>query len=271
MLPRMLCETTSRGQWGGWESSYGVCSSAGCCPAACRPLRWPPGGGWGRCGRADAEPRAPRRCCCCRRSPKRWPSRRSCCCRCCSSARSPPPQRATLPAATHTFTLDWLARRIKASKTVAEAGIWSSGRLLELLTSLDVIQLRLGGGVVLRGWGGFGADPRLDGGSEHWAGLVGANWLLLDPGLDLAAALSPKTEKTCHPESPESLIRTLHLSLPGFLNLDAAAQLLQHKFPSIMVDDEHAVLLVRTLVSFENCHGRRRTLEGKQREWARPT
>lgn len=150
--------------------------------------------------------------------------------------------------------------------------IWSSGWFLELLTSLDVIQLRLGGGVILWRWGGFGADPRLDGGSEQRAGLVGANRLLLDPGLDLAAALSPKTQKTCHPESSESIIGRLRVSsLPGFLHLDAAAQFLQHKLPSVVVDDEHAVLLVRTLVSFENCHGRRGALEGKQCEWARPT
>lgn len=82
--------------------------------------------------------------------------------------------------------------------------MWSSGCFLELLTSLDVIELRLGGGIVLWRWRGFYADPRLDGGSEQWAGLVGANWLLLDPGLDLAAALSPKTQKMIHPESSES-------------------------------------------------------------------
>lgn len=39
--------------------------------------------------------------------------------------------------------------------------------LLELLTSLDVIELRLGGGVILWGWGGFDADPRLNGGPEQ--------------------------------------------------------------------------------------------------------
>lgn len=33
-----------------------------------------------------------------------------------------------------------------------------------------------------------------------------------------------------------------------------------------MVDDEHAVLLVWTLVSFEYCHGRRGALEEKQCE-----
>lgn len=69
---------------------------------------------------------------------------------------------------------------------------------LELLTSLDVIELRLGGGIILWRWGGFQAYPRLDGGSEQGTGLVGANRLLLDPGLDLAAALSPKTPKICH-------------------------------------------------------------------------
>lgn len=52
-------------------------------------------------------------------------------------------------------------------------------------------------------------------------------------------------------------------ALPGFLNLYAAAQFLQHKFACIVVDDEHAVFLVGTLVSFEHCHGRCRALEGK--------
>lgn len=55
----------------------------------------------------------------------------------------------------------------------------------------------------------------------------------------------------------------LNLS-PGFLDLDAAAQLLQHKLSGVMVDDEHTVLLVRPLVSFEYCHGRRGALEGEQ-------
>lgn len=39
--------------------------------------------------------------------------------------------------------------------------------LLELLTSLDVIELRLRGGIILRRWGGFGTNPRLYGGSEQ--------------------------------------------------------------------------------------------------------
>ena len=51
---------------------------------------------------------------------------------------------------------------------------------------------------------------------------------------------------------------------PGFLDLDAAAQLLQHEFPGVVVDDEHAVLLVRTLVPFEHRHGRRGALEEQQ-------
>lgn len=55
----------------------------------------------------------------------------------------------------------------------------------------------------------------------------------------------------------------LNLS-PGFLDLDAAAQLLQHKLSGVVVDDEHTVLLVRPLVSFEYCHGRRGALEGEQ-------
>lgn len=61
------------------------------------------------------------------------------------------------------------------------------------------------------------------------------------------------------------IIQTLHLnSLPGFLNLDAAAQFFQHKLPSIVVDDEHAVFLVGSLVSFEYSHGGCRALERKQ-------
>lgn len=51
---------------------------------------------------------------------------------------------------------------------------------------------------------------------------------------------------------------------PGFLNLDATAQFLQHKFASIVVDDEHAVFLVWTLVSFEYSHGGCRALGRKQ-------
>lgn len=51
---------------------------------------------------------------------------------------------------------------------------------------------------------------------------------------------------------------------PGFLDLDAAAQLLQHEFPRVVVDDEHAVLLVRPLVSFEYRHRRRGALEGQK-------
>lgn len=47
--------------------------------------------------------------------------------------------------------------------------------LLELLTSLDVIELRLGGGIILWRWGAFGTNPGLNGGSEQRAGLVGAN------------------------------------------------------------------------------------------------
>lgn len=90
----------SRGPWGRRVGTYGGCSSAGCCPAACRLLRWRRAGGWGRRGWAGAEAAARPRCCCCRRWPRRWPSRTSCCCRCCSSARSPPPRHAALPAAT---------------------------------------------------------------------------------------------------------------------------------------------------------------------------
>lgn len=47
--------------------------------------------------------------------------------------------------------------------------------ILELLTSLDVIELRLRGGIILWRWGGFGTSPRLNGGSEQRAGLIGAN------------------------------------------------------------------------------------------------
>lgn len=203
ILPITLCVAISKGHRGRRETTYGACSSAGCCLAACRLLRWLLAGGWGTCDWVDAEPRAHHRCCCCLRSPTRWPSPKSCCCRCCSSVRSPPPQHAALPAATDTFNL----YVFKVDLSTTDGGrnsIWSSGCFLELLTSLDVIELRLGGGVILWRWGGFDADPRLDGGSEQWAGLVGANWLLLDPGLDLAAALSPKTQKMCHPESSAS-------------------------------------------------------------------
>lgn len=49
---------------------------------------------------------------------------------------------------------------------------------------------------------------------------------------------------------------------PGFLDLDAAAQLLQNELPGVVVNDEHAVLLVRPLVSFEDRHGRRGALQG---------
>lgn len=51
---------------------------------------------------------------------------------------------------------------------------------------------------------------------------------------------------------------------PCLLDLDAAAQLLQYELPGVVVDDEHTVLLVRPLVSFEYRHGRRGALEGPQ-------
>lgn len=151
-----------------WDT-YGVCSWAGCC------CRWTRGGGWGRSGSKVAGRRARRRCCCCRRRcPSRWRSRRSC--RCCSSARSPPPLLAALDT-TRLFQLtdDSLVK-------------------LNLLTSLYVVQLRLWGRIILRGRrGGFDPSPGLGGRPELWAGLVGANRLLLDPGLDLTAALGPET------------------------------------------------------------------------------
>lgn len=63
-----------------------------------------------------------------------------------------------------------------------------------MLTSLDVIELRLWGGIVLRRrWGGLDPSPGLSGGPELRAGLAGPNRLLLDPGLDLTAALRPET------------------------------------------------------------------------------
>lgn len=52
--------------------------------------------------------------------------------------------------------------------------------------------------------------------------------------------------------------------IPRFLDLDAAAQFLQHKLPGVMVDDEHTVLLIRPLVSFKNRHGRRGALRGER-------
>lgn len=59
-----------------------------------------------------------------------------------------------------------------------------------LLTSLNVVQLRLWRGVVLRwGWGCFDPSSRLGWGSELRAGLAGTNRLLLNPSLDLTAAL----------------------------------------------------------------------------------
>lgn len=48
---------------------------------------------------------------------------------------------------------------------------------------------------------------------------------------------------------------------PGLLHLDAAAQLLQDELARVVVDDEHTVLLVRPLVSFEHRHGRRGALD----------
>lgn len=91
---------------------------------------------------------------------------------------------------------------------VLESGL----ALLELLTSLDVIELRLGGGIILWRRGGFGTNPRLNGGSEQRAGLVGANWLLLDPGLNLTAALGPKTATAkCHPELLKGLNDLWHI------------------------------------------------------------
>lgn len=63
------------------------------------------------------------------------------------------------------------------------------------LTSLDVIELRLWGGVILgRRRGGLDPDPGLCGGPELSGGLAGPDRLLLDPSLDLTAALRPKTQ-----------------------------------------------------------------------------
>lgn len=64
-------------------------------------------------------------------------------------------------------------------------------------TSLDVIELRLWGGIVLR-WrrGRLDAGPGLSGGSELRAGLAGPHRLLLDPSLDLTAALRPGSQNT---------------------------------------------------------------------------
>lgn len=67
-----------------------------------------------------------------------------------------------------------------------------------------------------------------------------------------------KEEPTQKSEEKSPLLHS-----PGFLDLDIAAQFLQHKLPSVVVDDEHTVFLVRTLVSFEYCHGRCRALEGE--------
>lgn len=53
---------------------------------------------------------------------------------------------------------------------------------------------------------------------------------------------------------------------PCLLDLDAAAQLLQHKLARVVVDDEHAVLLVRPLVPFEHRHGRRGALQEQQQQ-----
>ena len=44
--------------------------------------------------------------------------------------------------------------------------------------------------------------------------------------------------------------------LPGFLDLDATAEFLQHKLPRVVVDDENTVLLIGTFVPFEHRHGR---------------
>lgn len=102
--------------------------------------------------------------------------------------------------------------------------------------SLDVIELRFRGGVVLSlGGGRFDSSSRFGWGPELRARLAGANRLLLNPSLDLTAPLCP-----C------------------FLHLDAAAELLQDKFPRVMVNDEHTILLIRPFVSFKYCHRRRR-------------
>lgn len=63
---------------------------------------------------------------------------------------------------------------------------------ITFLTSLDVIELRLWGGVVLR-WGrrGFDPSPGFSGGPKLRGGLAGPKRLLLNPGLDLTAAFCP--------------------------------------------------------------------------------
>lgn len=60
----------------------------------------------------------------------------------------------------------------------------------------------------------------------------GTGGLLFHSGLDFTAPLSS-----------------------GLLDLNAAAELFQHVFASVMVDDEHAVFLVRPLVPLEHRHG----------------
>lgn len=45
-------------------------------------------------------------------------------------------------------------------------------------------------------------------------------------------------------------------AIPCLLDLNAAAELLQHVLPSVMVDDEHTVFLIWPLVPFEHRHWR---------------
>ncbi|XP_070615084.1 phosphopantothenate--cysteine ligase isoform X2 [Erythrolamprus reginae] len=106
----------------------------------------------------------------------------------------------------------------------------------------NVVQLRLWRRVVFQGRG-FGSSRRLRGRSELGRRLGRPSGLLFYPRLDFTTAFSS-----------------------GFFHLDAAAELLQHVLPGIVVDDQHAVLLVGPLVPFEDGHGRGGAGDVRQRD-----
>lgn len=46
----------------------------------------------------------------------------------------------------------------------------------------------------------------------------------------------------------------LIIHIPCFLDLNAATELFQHIFPSVMINNEHAVFLIRPFVPLEHSH-----------------
>lgn len=93
-------------------------------------------------------------------------------------------------------------------------------------------------------------------------------WILLLPSALLAHMQTLTDSSTQDLKDDTHLLpKTLEIQdtdiSPCFLNLDAAAKLLQNKFACVVINDEHAVLLIWPLVSFKYCHWRSGALKEK--------